>query len=137
MSTRMGTTGLGVSLLTVATAFLLTTGCVTHPKGPHGPACTTVEAASAISLSSDRQQALAKIAAKPNLSQHEQEYLVSVATVTGGTADDVARTLIALVQNPCCTADTRQYISKQLACLGTSSARKRVVDAMIDTQPSE
>jgi hypothetical protein len=123
---------LGLPAVLVAT--LWCTGCATHPKGEHGPACTRIEAASTLTFN-DRQHALARIAATPNLSQHEQIYLVSVAIVTGGMADDVAGTLVALVKNPSCSEETREYVGKQLPWVGMSDARRRVVDALIETQP--
>ena len=112
------------------------TGCAMHPKGPHGPVCTTIEAATTIQFASDRQQTFGRIASKGNLSQHEQTYLVNVICLSGGYADDQATALIALIKNPSCTPETREYVAKHLQWIALSDARRRVAEAMIDNPPA-
>jgi len=116
---------------------LLTAGCVVHPRGPHGPACAAIDAATQVELSSHRLELLTRIAQRPELSQHEQTYLVN-AICFGGIGGEHADALIALIQNPCCTAQTRQQIAANLRMVAYSSERRRVAEALAaaDTRPT-
>ena len=116
---------------------LLTAGCVVHPRGPHGPACAAIDAATQVELSSHRLELLTRIAQRPELSQHEQTYLVN-AICFGGIGGEHADALIALIQNPCCTAETRRQISANLRMVAYSSERRRVAEALAaaDAKPA-
>ena len=48
--------------LLASLALLSLTGCVAHPRGPHGPSCAAIEAAAKIDLSSHRLIVLRNIA---------------------------------------------------------------------------
>ncbi|MCK4343579.1 MAG: hypothetical protein KAY37_17845 [Phycisphaerae bacterium] len=117
--------------LLLAAALMLSGGCVVHPKGTCGPACPAIEAATTIGLASERLPVLERIAAQENLSEHEQTYLVN-AVCHGGFSGDQADALITLIKNPCCTHETRQYISKKLRFIMFSNDRRRVVEALIE-----
>ena len=111
---------------------LLTGGCVAvHPSGPHGPACPVIEDASHIvEYPNDRLKILKRIAARPELSTHEQIYLVN-AVMAVGFSSDKAIALVTLIENPCCTAQTREHIHKSLKLarmLGRDE--RRVIDAL-------
>ncbi len=105
------------------------TGCVVHPRGPHGPSCDAIETAAKIDLSSHRLTVLRGIAARPELSQHEQTYLVN-AICYGGVGGEHADALLTLIHNPCCMAETRRYIAKNLQFVMYSSERRRVAEAL-------
>jgi hypothetical protein len=115
--------------LLASLALLSLTGCVAHPRGPHGPSCAAIEAAAKIDLSSHRLIVLRNIAGRPELSQHEQTYLVN-AICFAGVGGEHADALVALIQNPCCTAETRQYISKNLLFVMYSNERRRVAEEL-------
>jgi hypothetical protein len=100
--------------LAAMAAVLLLTGCAVHPKGPHGPACPVIEdAAHIIEYPSERLRILKRVAARENLSTHEQIYLVDTVILVGFSSDK-AQALITLIRNPCCTAETRQHIRTML-----------------------
>jgi hypothetical protein len=114
-------------LLAALTAPL--TGCAFHPTGPHGPACSAIEAATVVELSSERLLMLRRIANRPQLSQHEQTYLVN-AIIHGGLGGDQADPLIVLIENPVCTEQTRKQITTELRWVAYSGERKRIADAL-------
>lgn len=117
--------------LAMPLVLMLAGGCVVHPKGPHGPACPTIESATHIlEYPSYRLTMLKQVAARQDLSQHEQTYLVN-AIFMGGFSSQVADTLITLIHNPCGTAETRQQIRAKLKftrMLGRDE--KRVIGAL-------
>ncbi len=120
----LATTGLLVALLAG--------GCVVpHPRGPHGPACAVItDAAHIVEYPTDRLKILKRVAAQPELSTHEQIYLVN-AVLVWGFSSDKAVALVTLIENPCCTAETRQHIRKSLKIarmLGRDE--RRVIDAL-------
>ena len=93
---------------------ILAGGCVIHPSGPHGPACPTIESATyVIEYPRERLRLLKPIAARENLSPHEQTYLVN-AVMAVGFSSDKADLLLMLIRNACCTAETRQQIRAKL-----------------------
>ncbi len=105
------------------------TGCAFHPPGPHGPACSVIESATVVEMSSERLRMLRQVATRPQLSQHEQTYLVS-AIVHGGLGGDQADPLIVLIENPVCTEQTRKQIADELRWVAYSAERKRIADAL-------
>jgi hypothetical protein len=85
-----------------------------HPAGVHGPACPIIEDAShIIEYPSERLRILKGVAARPELSPHEQTYLVNAVMIVGYSSDK-AKALITLIRNPCCVEETRQHIRKSL-----------------------
>ncbi len=129
---RRGKSG---GLVPLVAAALLTTGCAFHPRGTCGPACPAIEAATTIEAPTDRLNVLKKVAARENLSTHEQIYLVN-AVCSWGFGDDQADALVLLIKNPCCTAETRKHIADMLHWVHLGVAKKRVVDAL-DTSTGE
>lgn len=110
--TRLGRRALGP--LAALLVLILAGGCVMHPSGPHGPACPTIESATyVIEYPRERLRILKPIAARDNLSPHEQTYLVN-AIMAVGFSSDKADVLLMLIHNPCCTAETRQQIRAKL-----------------------
>lgn len=131
----MKTPGTGrVSLLgtlLLAAALGPTGGCVVHPRGACGPACATIKAATTIDYPTERLSVLKRIAPRDDLSAHEQTYLVN-AICAGGFSSDQADALITLLENPCCTEQTRKHVARQLPWIGLGSQQRRVLDAMIE-----
>lgn len=106
-------------------------GCAIHGGGPHGPSCPAIEAATKITMASERLDLLERIAARPELDQHEQSYLVR-AILYGGAGGPQADALVALIHNPACTAQTRTEIARQLGAVTYSGGRRRVADALTE-----
>jgi hypothetical protein len=107
---------------------LLVGGCAVHPRGPACPVIT--DAAHIVEYPNDRLKILKRIAARPQLSTHEQIYLVNTVMAVGFSSDK-AIALVTLIENPCCTAETRQHIHKSLKLarmLGRDE--RRVIDAL-------
>jgi len=104
----------------------LAAGCVVAiggDKGPsrhmtqptaHGPHCADIELARSIDVSSQRNQALARIAALPELTEHEQIFLVDSATISDGFSADKTAVLVALAQNPSLTQKARERIAMRI-----------------------
>jgi hypothetical protein len=100
--------------LLLLSALCAAAGCAMHPSGPHGPACPIIEDAShIIEYPSERLRILSGVAARPNLSPHEQAYLVNAVMIVGFSSDK-AKALITLIRNPCCVEETRQQIRKSM-----------------------
>jgi hypothetical protein len=105
---------------------LLAAGCIIavgHDKRPsqhmsqptaHGPHCADIEIARSIDFSAQRNQALAKIAALPDLTEHEQIFLVDSATISDGFSADKTAVLVALAQNPALTQKARERIAMRI-----------------------
>jgi len=112
-------------------ALISTAGCVAHPKGPCGTACPTIESATHIlEYPSQRLSILSNVAARPDLSPHEQIYLVN-AVFMGGYSWQQANVLVTLVSNPCCTDQTGEHIRKMLKLSRlTGREERRVIEAM-------
>jgi hypothetical protein len=125
------------TLILTAALFTLTAGCAIRPHGPRGPASAAIEAAVTIDLESERLPVLQRIAHRRDLSQNDQLYLVN-GICHGGFGGDQADALIALIDNPVCTQQTREYIANKLRFVMFSSERRRVVEALIEEpdQPS-
>jgi hypothetical protein len=119
MRTRLPAAGLLATLLLAA-------GCVVAiggGKGPsrhmtqptaHGPHCADIELARSIDLSSQRNQALARIAALTDLTEHEQIFLVDTVTISDGFSADKTEVLVALAQNPSLTQKARERIAMRI-----------------------
>jgi hypothetical protein len=125
-----------VGCLLLTAVLLATAGCVLHPPGPHGSRCPAIEAATKIGFSDQRNQTLKRIAAGPELSQHEQSYLVNAIVEKGGFSDDVANALIAVIENPGCTDETRTQIARHVQCVGFDDGRQRVAEALAEARPT-
>jgi hypothetical protein len=124
--------------LAVLPIALLAGGClVAHPSGPCGPACPVItDAAHIIEYPTDRLKILKRVAARPELSTHEQIYLVN-AVMAVGFSSDKAVALVTLIENPCCTAETRQHIRKSLKTVRMLGRdQRRVIDALAKAEAS-
>lgn len=102
--------------------------------GPHGPACSDLDAASQIGFSTDRAARLARIAARDDLSAHEQVYLIEIA-LSFGFSSDQADVLTVLASNPALTPEARHHLSRRIEEIIFSTERERVVDALLDNPP--
>lgn len=101
-----------------------------NDPGPHGPQCPAIQTANGIHLSSERAAALRKIAGAPDLSEHEQMFIVDAA-MKSGFSTDRADVLVALARNPSTTSKTRSYIAQQAEYSGMfSSDQARVSEAL-------
>lgn len=125
-------------LLLLMAAAGLADGCAVHPKGEHGPACTTIDSATRIVVySTQRLTILKRVAKQKDLSQHEQTYLVN-AIFMGGFGEDMADAAVNLIDNPCCTAETRAHIRERLKwthMLGRPE--RRILDELKRHEPRE
>ncbi len=119
---------LGILLTCVG---LTLSGCAAHPKGVCGGACPTIESAThIIEFPSQRLTILKRVAARPDLTPHEQVYLVN-AVFMGGYSDDMADALVALIGSPGCTDEACDAIRRRMKftrMLGR--AERRVVEAL-------
>lgn len=128
----------GASLYGMACAIALVaaSGCVViHPPGTCGPSCDDITDAATIALSSQRLDRMNAICARRFLSQHEQYYAVN-AIVGGRAGGAQSGPLITLIENPCCTPETRRYISERLPLITFSRERRRVAEALSQADPS-
>jgi hypothetical protein len=108
-------------------------GCVViHPSGTCGPSCDDIADAATIALSSQRLDVMNAICARRFLSQHEQYYAVN-AIVGGRAGGAQSGPLITLIENPCCTPQTRRYISDRLPLITFSRERRRVAEMLSQT----
>ena len=110
---------------------LLGSGCAVHPKGLCGASCPIIESAThIIEYPSQRLLILKRVAARNDLTQHEQLYLVN-AVFMGGYGDDMADALVALIKGPCCTAETRQHIREKIKLARMMGrAERRIVEEL-------
>ena len=104
-------------------ALLLAAGCVVAIGGEsrpsrhmtqglaHGPHCADIELARSIKFSAERNQALARIAALPDLTEHEQLFLVDTVTISDGFSADKTEVLVALAENPGLTQKARERMA--------------------------
>lgn len=114
-------------------AVIAASGCVViHPPGTCGPSCDDITDAATIALSSQRLDRMNAICARRFLSQHEQYYAVN-AIVGGRAGGAQSGPLITLIENPCCTPETRRYISERLPLVTFSRERRRVAEALSQT----
>lgn len=110
-------------------------GCVSarlaqlqKPDGRYSPA---IYAAGSVSFSSDRSAALRDIAAKSDITEGEQIYLLEVLQITDGFSGDKKEVLLALLNNRAITNATKKRLAEILPSLGLfSSDAKVVVDAL-------
>jgi type IV pilus biogenesis protein CpaD/CtpE len=111
-------------------------GCAIRPKEAVGPDATAIEAATQIDFPSERLAVLERIASRESLSQPNQTYLVD-AILCRGFSSDQADALIALLENPRCTDETREYVTKRIQWIGLGSEERRVVEALIKPRQSK
>jgi hypothetical protein len=84
-----------------------------HMRQPtaHGPHCADIELARGIGFSNERNGALARIAAQPDLSEHEQLFLIDATAVPDGFSSDKTKVLVALANNPALTQAARERLA--------------------------
>ncbi len=133
--------GAGIALTAAAGVALMSglAGCVaSHPSGPHGPHCEQIESAShIIDHPIQRFRMLKSIAGEPNLTQHEQTYLVNAIfpVFASGFGSDQADASIRLIQNPCCTPETRTRIRERLKTVKIlGQEARRILIALDDAE---
>lgn len=132
--TRTRTTSV---LLVTLLAGAALAGCrAPRPRAATGPNADAIETASKIRLSGDRHSVLTRIARRQSLSQVEQLYLVD-AICADGYGDDKANSLVALIDNPVCTVETRDYIADRLEWCALGAGARRVVEALFAHTPPE
>lgn len=127
------------ALAPAAAALLVCAACaapqpVVRPDGTPGPNSVEIEAASTLYWSGHRAEVFEMIAMKPNLTEHDQLFLVN-AILAGGNSDDQANAIATLVANPCLTPKARRHIIDNLERIYFSSDRKLVVSALINYPP--
>ena len=122
-----------IPFLLISLSFL--TGCVSArlarlPK-PDGRYVPAIYATASASFSSDRSATLLKIAAKSDLTEAEQIYLLEVLRITGGFSDDQKNVLLALLRNGAVTPAAKKRMAEILPKLGLFSRdAKAVADAL-------
>ncbi len=120
----------GLRVLLICAGLMLP-GCAVHPKGTCGMACPTIESAThIIEFPSQRLTILKRVAARPELTPHEQVYLVN-AVFMGGYSDDMADALVALIGRRDCTEEACDAIRKRMKFMRMlGRAERRVVEAL-------
>lgn len=103
-------------------------GQLAKPEGRYTPA---IYAAASVGFSSDRTATLRDIAAKGDITEAEQIYLLEVLQVTGGFSGDKKGVLLALLGNRAITDAAKKRLSEMLPGLGLFSGdAKAVADAL-------
>jgi len=77
----------------------------------HGPHCADIELTRSIEYSGDRAKAQERIAALPDLTDHEQLFLVDTVLVSDGFSSDKADVMVVLAKNPALTQAARERIA--------------------------
>jgi hypothetical protein len=97
----------------------------------------SIRAARGIRSSADRSAALIAVAQREDLSQADQFALVEAATEGNMYSSATSDVMLAIVNNPKTTIETRNNLAANLRRANlASSDRKRVTDAMIATTPA-
>jgi hypothetical protein len=133
-SVALGKTFMRIPFIAFITLSLLA-GCtsvrlskITIPDGRYSAA---IQAAATLSFSADRASTLKEIAAKPDLSEGEQIYLLEVLRITDGFSADKTHVLLSLLGNQAVTAAAKTKVAEILPKLGLFSAEgKEVADAL-------
>ena len=138
------TVGAGLLAVPWLAGLLLAAGCIIavgHDKGPsrhmtqpssHGTHCADIELARSIEFSAERNQALARIAALPDLTEHEQIFLVDSVTVSEGFSADKTKVLVALAENPSLTQKARERMAMRIGDADLFSADvERISQALL------
>jgi hypothetical protein len=103
----------------------------------HGPLCAAIDVAAGIPFSSDRASTLVPIAARRDLTEHEQEFLIDVTVDTGGFGSDAVEVLIVLARNPSLTPGARTHLGRRQRDVSLfPSDRKRLAAALAETGAS-
>lgn len=113
---------------------VFSTSCIsflrdTRPDNLTGRHAAAITAADSISFSDDRTSVLKTLAAKPDLTESEQIYLVNVTT-DRGFGEDQADVLVVLAKNPCLTEGARMHLAENLHRVSFSGERERVASAL-------
>jgi hypothetical protein len=109
-------------------ALLLLVGCVVaigggegrsasghmSQAGAHGPRCADIELARSIEFSGPRCEALARVAALPDLTEHEQLFLVDATAIDDGFSSNKADVLVVLARNPGLTQAARERMAQRV-----------------------
>jgi len=125
-----------------AVSLFALTACQSGPshleiQAPHGPNCAAIQTASRINFSDDRADSLGRIAASPNLTEHEQIYLIDAALENAGFSSDTADVLVTLASNPALTEAARIHLAQRLDHADLFSADlKRIADALAANPPA-
>lgn len=102
------------------------------PTGEPAKYEAAIRAAMTVDYSSDRTEALDRIAAKPDLPERSQSVLVPAISTISYSSDRL-RVLKTLLKNPATTEETKTTIAKHLKTLvAYSSDRKEVVEILTE-----
>lgn len=100
----------------------------TYQPGPYEGA---IRAASSVGFSDQRNDTLATIAAKPDLTEMDQLSILRVLSSKRGFSHDTTRVLETLCRNPATTPRTKAAIGSNLGkMVGFSDDRKRIADLL-------
>jgi hypothetical protein len=97
----------------------------------HGPRCAAINGADASEYVADRAPALRRIAEHPDLSEHEQLFLIDVATDGNGFSSDTADLLMLIAGMPYLTKASRARMIERLDHAGLFPGDKRRVAAAL------
>lgn len=101
---------------------------------PHGNHAAAIEMASRDPFSGSRNEALADIATRTNLSVEEQLYLLAVVKRLKGFSSDTSEVLANLARNSSATPEARTEIVAVSDRLGLfSSDREKIQSALLET----
>lgn len=129
---RWGVLGAAVVASALGGCVIVDESC-DHPPTPPVGDCPNVRAARSISFSSDRAEALKRIASMPGLAEPEQYCVIDASTDRSLFSSDATEVLVAIASNPALTPGARTHLSDRLPRAGLfSSDSKKVVDAMLN-----
>jgi len=97
---------------------------IPRPEGRYSPA---IYSAGSAGFSSDRAASLRTIAAKGDLTESEQIYLVKVLKYSGGFSSDKKDVLLALLNNRSVSDFARHAVADAMPYLNLSSSDAKVV----------
>lgn len=120
-----------IALITIIALAGCTSARLSKLPKPEGRYSSAIYAAGSIAFSGDRASTLRDIAAKPDITEAEQIYLVEVLQVTDGFSGDKKAVLLSLLKNKAIAEGAKKRLSELLPRLGLFSAdAKEVIDAL-------
>jgi len=99
----------------------------------HGARCSEIAIAAGVDFSSERSGALGSIAARPDITEHEQLFVLDALAAGDGFSSDDTAVLVALARNPALSDATRNELGRRIGDFDLySSDRVRVATALSD-----
>lgn len=100
----------------------------------HGTRCSEIAVAAGVDFSAERSDALESIAARGDMTEHEQLFLLDALVAGDGFSGDDTDVLVTLAHNPALADATRNAIAMRIDELDLfSSDRARVAKALSES----